>query len=121
MKPIIVPDDADPKRKAAREQIAGVLGRTLVESYPGRDWMVKISYDMTVATVFCAQVSLEHGYVLHTGVPLHQLQAKAKRAGGEILERFGLHRGKGDGADAAGLIRDGRGNVIGAKQGEIHA
>jgi hypothetical protein len=119
MKPIIVPDDADPKRRALREHYAGVLGRTLVDTYPGRDWMVKISQDCTVATVFCAQVSLEHGFVLHTGVVLHELQAKAKRAGGEILERFGLHRGKGDGADASGLIRDGRGNVIGAKRGEI--
>jgi hypothetical protein len=119
MKPIITPSDDDPTKAVWRQQIAGVLGRTLVETFPGRNWMVKVSADCTIATVFCAEVSLEHGYVLHTKAAWHELQAKAKRAGGEILERFGLHRGKGDGADAAGLIRDLRGNVIGAKKGEL--
>lgn len=119
MKPIFVPSDDNPKHAAKKARIAGVLGRTLLETFPGRDWMVKVSSDCTIATVFCAQISLEHGYVLHTRDVMHLLQAKAKRAGGEILERFGLHRGKGDGVDAQGLIRDLRGNVIGAKQGEL--
>lgn len=118
MKPIIVPDDTDPKRKASRDFIAGALGRALMTAYPGRDWMVKVSHDLTVASVFCAQISLEWGYTLHTNVPLHQLEAKARMAGGELLERFGLHRGKGDGEDASVLLRDGRGNVISARQGE---
>lgn len=119
MKPIITPSNDDPVKDATRQRIAGVLGRTLLDTFPGRNWMVKVSNDCSIATVFCAEVSLEHGYVLHATQTMHELQIKARRAGGEILERFGLHRGKGDGDDAVGLIRDMRGNVIGAKQGEL--
>jgi hypothetical protein len=121
MQVITTPSDDHPETMSRRVAIAALLGRVLLAAYPGRDWMVKVSYDCSMATVFCAQVSLEYGYVLHTTASTVELERAAFRAGGEILERFGLHRTKKDGDDATQLLRDGRGNVIGAKKGELTA
>lgn len=119
MQAITIPDDDNPLTAHRRVAIAALLGRVLQGAYPGRDWMVKVSFDCSTATIFCAQVSLEYGYVLHTGVSTVELERKAFRAGGEILERFGLSRAKNnDGEDSSELLRDLRGNALGHKQGE---
>jgi len=101
-----------------KDIIANRIGLTLHTAYPNRNWLVRVSDDLSVATINCTDISLEYGYMLHLDKITHDLELAARVAGGEILERFHLSRDKYS-DDGALLLVDRRGEALGAKQGEL--
>lgn len=84
----------DAKRAKLEYWIAKKTGETLVAAYNNRQWEVIVDLDAKVLIIKCPSLSLQKGYYLSLGRPMHELQAAAKRAGGEILERYGITRGR---------------------------
>ena len=71
------------------------IGEKLVATYPGRQWSVNVDLRNEMIVIACPSVSLTKGY--HLAIrrdTLAQLQTRAVRAAGEILERYGVTRGR---------------------------
>jgi hypothetical protein len=69
------------------------VGETLMGVYPNRQWGVRVDLEGQMICVTCPSVSNEKGYYISmVGRSLHDLQEEAKRAAGEILERYNLSR-----------------------------
>lgn len=113
----IIRSPEEAQRLITQDLIANRMGRVLQATYPNRNWLVLISEDCTVATIKCTDISLEYGYIIHLDKIAHEYELAARRAGGEILERFNLSRDKYS-EDGALLRVDRRGEALGAKQGE---
>lgn len=96
------PDMPSPEEQFLAMRIAQLLDT----KYPGHVWGVHIN--KTVATVRNMMLSGTHGYTLH----LSNLRTdddfnrRVIRAGGEILERFAVSRGKLRTDEIANLNRD---------------
>ncbi len=77
--------------------------------YPGYLWQVGMNQD--VVYIQNMTLSTDKGFVL----PLSEFDVEGKvlmRTGGELLERFGVKRGKRNQADVVALPKDIRQNVI---------
>lgn len=75
--------------------LAQKLGKKLMQTYPQRQWGVQVNVASGSATITCPSLSATKGYVIHLhGKTLHDLETRAVYAAGEILERFGLSRGR---------------------------
>ena len=75
--------------------IANKIGTALVNTYPGRQWGVRVDLPGGVMVILCPSVSSEKGYHLHLkGDTIDTMEARAVRAGGEILERYGISRNR---------------------------
>lgn len=73
--------------------IAKNVGTPLGQTYPNREWSVRVDCEAGYIAVQCPSVSLRHEYILHLkGSNIHDLQERAVMAAGEILERYGLSR-----------------------------
>jgi hypothetical protein len=108
VKPEIAEEDiVKPNDVILAKQIADVL----VEHYPGHPWMVHVDSAQGVAYVREQILSMRHGYVIRLPdiYSASQLVQAAMRAGGEILERFGMTRGRFDGEQWAGLATNAAG------------
>jgi hypothetical protein len=87
-------DDAPVMPTPAEQFLAMRIAQLLQKKYPGHLWGVNIN--KTIATIHNMALSGTHGYVMH----LQNLKTDDEfnrlviRAGGEILERFGVHRGQ---------------------------
>lgn len=114
----IVRSQAEAQRAIAKDAIANRMGRVLQTTYPNRNWLVRVSDDLSIATINCVDISLEYGFMIHLDKITHDLELAARIAGGEILERFNLSRDKYS-EDGALLRVDRRGEALGAKQGEL--
>ncbi len=107
--------DLRSKRIAKLEmKIAGRIGAKLVRKYNNRQWKVQIDLAGGMLIIACDSISNHKGYHIHTrGRTIHQLEARALQAAGEILERHALSRNKIFNPDNfEGLIRDQFDNVI---------
>ena len=95
--------------------IAKALGTELVKAYPNRQWGVTVNTDCGLVVVTCPSLSVEKGYHLHMKkYSLRRLGEAAVKAGGEILERHGISRGKYFNEDnLEDLDEDFKGNVVG--------
>lgn len=101
-------EDDDTRTEKIEMWIAKQLGTRLVEAYPGHQWSVHVDAIGGVLCIVNPAVSSLKGYHLHMkGDTIDDLQARAVKAGGEILERYGLKRGKVNIADLADLDRIG--------------
>ena len=74
------------------------VGEDLARAYPGYQWMVGCNHEAgtVVIDLLCDKpIGLaNYGYLLHISSLMGAGgQAKVMRAGGELLERFGLRRG----------------------------
>jgi hypothetical protein len=75
--------------------LAHEIGIKLMRAYPQRQWGVVVNLDIGSVQITCPSLSATKGYVIHIKrKTLHELQEQAIRAGGEILERFGISRGR---------------------------
>lgn len=75
--------------------IAKAVGTKLVSVYPGRQWGVQVNAEGGMMIISCGSLSTEKGYHIHmNGQNVNDLQAKAVRAAGEILERYGVSRNR---------------------------
>lgn len=88
-------------------------GEALEKKYPGWLWTINPDEDGGVIYIYSLRLSGEYGFVLKTGEVENDAHEKAAiRAGGEILERYGIRRGKYDRELLRGKITDLRGNFI---------
>lgn len=86
--------ETDDRKKAKLEMwIAKNIGDELVKHYPNREWGVRVDVTGGMIIITCDSLSLLCGYHLPiNGDNIKQLQKRAMRAGGEILERFNVSR-----------------------------
>jgi len=71
------------------------IGKVLSAAYPNREWRVETDLGASVLVIQIPLLSTEKGYVIHmVGRTMHDLQARALQAAGEILERYGLSRNR---------------------------
>lgn len=106
---------ADPEEAIARERdlgIAQTIGHELSRSYPQRGWIVEADSRNGIANIYLKHMSSTHGYRYKLkDMDIHTFQNDMMKVGGEILERFGLTRGRFQVSEVANAIRDARGNA----------
>jgi hypothetical protein len=100
------------RSRQARDAIGKALGR----AYPDHPWLVMMSGDGTAAQVMCPAITQEFGMVIHVNQINEELERKAVRMGGELLERFNVSRVV---ADFDGIQRNSRGSSIHGQQGGV--
>lgn len=86
------------------EALAMQLSGLLNAHYPGYEWYVNVNSEGGVVDIKCAQVSMEYGFRMKMKERLsngawysrshEELRQGAVTAGGELLERAALKRGK---------------------------
>lgn len=89
-------DTAEMKHAKLDYWMAEQIGTFISNAYKGRDWMVKFDSKNGLCVIGCPTLSATKGYHLHVhrAGSLHELQLRAKKACGEILERFNVSRDK---------------------------
>lgn len=90
--------DAHGASAAADIALCADVARTLEKFYPNHMWLVgadSFAGRVTVDLPYEKPVALKnYGYLLHlSSIQAAGAEAKVMRAGGELLERFGLTRG----------------------------
>lgn len=95
------------------------MSKTIAESlhaaYPGHLWAVRVRGEQGVATIHNLMLSAEYGYLLKLdkNFSISDLEARAKKGAGEILERFKVMRGRANDDNLATLDTDFSGRVLG--------
>ncbi len=84
----------DAKRAKLEYWIAKKIGEKLIAAYNNRQWECIVDLDAQVLIIKCPSLSLKKGYYLGLGRTIHELGLAAVRAGGEILERYGVTRAR---------------------------
>lgn len=84
----------DVKRAKLEYWICKRIGETLIGAYNNRQWEVMADLDARVLVIKCPSLSLTKGYYLSLNRTMHDLGIAAVRAGGEIMERYGITRGR---------------------------
>lgn len=100
---------------------AGVAGRTLMKHYPFANWLVDVRMSGSGGVLFIRlpDISTKFGMIVNLVDRVPALEEDVMHAGGELLERFKVKRGRGGDADIANLPRDLGGEVLGAEKGEL--
>lgn len=103
-----------PEVEAANFELAKIIGDFLVKTYPGYLWRVNADIIGGIVNILCNDVSTEMGCTLMTRALTDPVAAEklVRKAGGEILERARLHRGRMKEDEVATAQRDIRGNII---------
>lgn len=108
------PGTDDAMLEAANYELAKVVGDYLMQEYPGYLWRVNADIRGGIINILNGDVSYEMGCTLMVAdlVDAGAGARHVKRAGGEILERAKLHRGRMREHEIAEAKRDIRGNII---------
>lgn len=87
---------------------------TLNQHFPGHLWAIQINAKGRVFHVFNHALHDQWGYLIRADEVIHQgsIRRVFLKAGGEILERFGLKRGRLDPMAYAALPKDLKGRCI---------
>jgi len=101
----------NPQHFLADIDTAKKIAERLDKNYPGYIWMVNADTSNNIATIQLGGVSGQFGFYVHLDKLTAGLE-QVMRAGGEILERYKLRRGRRDDAEISGLVRDFAGRVI---------
>lgn len=106
----LIDDGAHPEQAMADQDVCVAVGEDLTRAYPGHYWMVGVSHEAGSITIDLQIDKPPHlrnyGYRLNISTVLGAGGQKAvMRAGGELLERFGLPRGAAH-ADANEAAKD---------------
>lgn len=112
---VAVPEQSHDKKVAAVEfWIAKKIGEDLMHTYPNRQWHVDVDTRNETIVISCPSLSKRMGYRLNMKKEtIAQLLPRCRRAGGEILERYGVTRGRIiDPYDIEQMPRDLRDDVI---------
>lgn len=118
--PIYIPTDPDDaSRKIRADKLCRSIGAVLQRHYPGRRWFADVNLQGGIAYIACPDISMRFGYSLRISRTMLQLEEAVKKAGGEILERFHLSRERAREGDTKFMPRNARGEVIGAREGEL--
>ena len=88
-------EDDDARVAKLEMWTAKAIGETLVKHYPNRQWGVNVDVLGRMVVITCPSLSHTHGYhIAMKDDTIDALQQRAVHAGGEILERFGISRGR---------------------------
>ena len=100
--------------EAANMMMAKACTDHLLRHYPGHMWLANADIRNGIINIFNPRVSTRYGYTLVVEDWLQQnvVGKEIMRAGGEILERAGLRRGRFDPVEYAALPRNYMGEVI---------
>lgn len=105
-------------RKIAKLEyyLAMEVGTELGKCYPKREWAVYADLTGGIIRIGCDSLSWDRGYIIHIGDKSpSQLVRAAKRAAGEILERFNISRSKNfDEGEIENIDRDFRDEAVSA-------
>lgn len=98
----------------AQFELARMVGEHLHATYPGYLWRVNADFKGGIVNILCADVSMEKGCTLMASDFANSVEAMklVTRAGGELLERARLHRGRMRETELVDAKRDLRGNII---------
>lgn len=109
-------DDAE--LEAANMMMAEACCSALMKWYPGHFWAINADIRGGQIVVFNMHISQTHGYILNVDdwLQQHAVTKALMVAGGEILERHGMPRGKFDADIYATLPRNFMGEVIPSKE-----
>ena len=93
------------------------IAEALNQQYPGHLWAVRVQGEYGVASIHNLMLSGEWGYrlLLDKNYSVSDLRARAIKAGGEILERFNVKRGRLNDDHIATMATDFAGRVLGDK------
>ena len=93
------------------------IGEALNNQYPGHMWAVRVQSKQGVATIHNMQLSDQWGYVIKLDkiYSASHLVQRGLQAGGEILERFKVARGRVNDDIMDALPKDFAGRVLGDK------
>lgn len=93
------------------------IAEALNQQYPGHLWAVRVQGEYGVASIHNLMLSGEWGYrlLLDKNYSVSDLRTRAIKAGGEILERFNVKRGRLNDDHMATMATDFAGRVLGDK------
>lgn len=106
-------------QEAQGDALDFAMSKTIAEAlhlkYPGHLWAVRVRGDQGVATIHNLMLSAEYGYLLKLdkNFSISDLEKRAIRGAGEILERFAVMRGKAQDDNLASMATDFTGRVLG--------
>jgi len=101
------------KEDLANQAISKEVANTLDKAYPGHAWAVKADVITGIVTVHNLNLSGEWGFILKIDALINDPSPKPIiLAGGELLERFNLSRGKLREDELDSVKRDLRGAAI---------
>lgn len=101
--------DPDMVQKAASQILCKNALDTLYKKYPGYMWMVMVDDVAGIMNIECLNASGRFGFTLHMKNIVHDagvLNKRVMRAGGELLERYGLSRNRAKADEIHNMKRD---------------
>lgn len=112
---ILLANEYATKNDAMDLALSKDLGEALNSQYPGHLWGVRVQGEQGIATIHNLMLSAEWGYVLllSKSYSASDLRQRAIKAGGEILERFKVVRGRLNDDNMASMETDFAGRVLG--------
>lgn len=112
---LVLANELDARAEAWDLTCSKDIGEALFNAYPGHSWGVRVQSHQGIATIHNLSLSGEWGFVLHLdkAFSASELRRKAIMAGGEILERFKVARGKAVQDALASMSTDFTGRVLG--------
>lgn len=115
---LLIANDYNVQQDALDMAQAKEYADALNTAYPGHLWAVNVQGAQGIVTIHNLMLSAKYGYLLHLDKRYSASEARkaAIMAGGEILERFKVRRGRMDEAKMADLPTDFAGRVIGELQ-----
>ena len=88
-------EDDDVRIAKVEMWMARNIGTNLVAEYPNRQWGVDVDIRGGMIVITCPSLSTAKGYHLEIKSDnIESLQRRSVEAAGEIMERYGLARGK---------------------------
>ena len=109
MHQLILNNDAG--KAMAELSAAKGIAEELERRYPGWAWMVEVDVEQGILKVWSLRIPGRWGFLLH----LSKLDPEGKavmRAGGELLERYNMRRGKHQAGATLGTERDAQGRMV---------
>lgn len=91
------------------------VGNAIAKAYRGMSWHIDVNLAGGIVTITSPKISVKYGMILHLTRDLMDLEVRAVRLAGELLERFRVSRETGD---ATHLKRNVAGEALGVKRGE---
>ena len=112
---LLIANDYKDQQDALDMATAKDYADALNTAYPGHLWAVNVQGEQGIATIHNLMLSGKYGYLLHLNkrYSASEARTKAVMAGGEILERFKVRRGRMDEEKMGLMPLDFAGNPIG--------
>lgn len=107
--------DESPEQHIKEYKLSGKIADLLLKHYPGHLWGVNVDMRGGVVQVTNMRLSGRWGFILHLADIVENPNKKIINAGGELLERYRMHRGKFNEAQYQQLNIDAVGDFVADK------